>query len=164
MTDPVMEVTVDGLPGPTHHHAGLAYGNLASMAHRMESSRPRTAARQGLSKMKQLHDLVLAQAVLPPHERPDLSALRRLGFTGDDTAILEKAWKTNPDLLMACYSASPMWTANAATVWWRQRTCRSRMGIPSISVRHLGASWVKVWSRLLVPAARSTAVVTEASV
>ncbi|MDX2347040.1 MAG: N-succinylarginine dihydrolase, partial [Legionella sp.] len=29
----VYELNLDGLVGPTHHYAGLAYGNTASLAH-----------------------------------------------------------------------------------------------------------------------------------
>jgi succinylarginine dihydrolase len=54
-------------------------------------SRPREAALQGLAKMKFLHELGVRQAVLPPHPRPDLTALRRLGFGGSDVDVLWKA-------------------------------------------------------------------------
>lgn len=110
------EVNFDGLVGPTHNYAGLAYGNLASASHKAQDSNPREAARQGLDKMFQLHNLGLKQAVLPPHARPETAILRRLGFLGDDAEVLEKAAHTAPELLAACYSASSMWTANAATV------------------------------------------------
>ncbi len=110
------EVNFDGLVGPTHSYAGLAYGNVAAMAHRLTVSNPRAAVIQGLEKMKLLADLGLQQAVLPPHERPDLTTLRRLGFRGPDTDILTRVAKEAPPLLAACYSASSMWTANAATV------------------------------------------------
>jgi succinylarginine dihydrolase len=54
--------------------------------------------------------------VLPPHERPYLPALRRLGFGGTDAQVLAKAHGVNPALLSAASSASSMWAANAATV------------------------------------------------
>ena len=41
---------------------------------------------------------------------------KRLGFTGSDSQIIEKAFKADPILLRACYSASAMWTANAGTI------------------------------------------------
>lgn len=110
------EVNFDGLVGPTHNYAGLALGNLASSAHRYQKSRPREAALQGLQKMKWVSDLGLEQAILPPHFRPDLSLLRELGFSGTTTRMLEAAWREDPTLVAACYSASSMWTANAATV------------------------------------------------
>ena len=111
-----MELNLDGLVGTTHHYAGLARGNLASQRHAGLPSSPRTAALQGLAKLRVAHDAGLVQAVLPPHERPDLEALRRLGFTGDDAAVLHRAAHDAPRLLAACASASSMWAANAATV------------------------------------------------
>src|SRR4051812_26764495 len=110
------EVNFDGLVGPTHSYAGLAYGNVASQKHRQSASNPRAAALQGLAKMKLLADLGLKQAVLPPQERPDLEALRRLGFDGTDAQVLERAAGADPAILAACCSASSMWAANAATV------------------------------------------------
>jgi succinylarginine dihydrolase len=65
--------------------------------------------------MKFLADLGVSQAVLPPHERPDIFALRRLGFSGSDAQALKAAQKY-PWLLASCGSASAMWAANAATV------------------------------------------------
>ena len=115
MSDAV-EVQFDGLVGPTHHFGGLGMGNIASMEHGGEVSHPRAAALQGLAKMKLIADLGVPQAVLPPQVRPDLAALRVLGFEGDDEAVLTRAWKEAPHLLSACSSASAMWTANAATV------------------------------------------------
>ena len=44
------EVNFDGLVGPTHHYAGLAFGNLASIGHQGAVSNPRQAALQGLEK------------------------------------------------------------------------------------------------------------------
>ncbi len=111
-----LEFNFDGLIGPTHNYAGLAQGNLASQENRNLVSHPRAAALQGLEKMKFLADLGVPQAILPPLERPDIPALRRLGFTGSDADILQKAARQAPDLLAACCSASAMWAANAATV------------------------------------------------
>ncbi|QNN23456.1 N-succinylarginine dihydrolase [Planctomycetales bacterium ZRK34] len=110
------EYNFDALVGPTHHFAGLGLGNLASQAHRHDKSNPRAAALQGLAKMRLLMDMGVPQAVLPPHDRPDIAALRRLGFTGDDAAVLDRAYRDDPDAFAACCSASSMWAANAATV------------------------------------------------
>jgi succinylarginine dihydrolase len=60
--------------------------------------------------------LGIPQAVLPPQERPLVSALRRLGFTGDDARVLAAAGREAPELLSAVASTSSMWAANAATV------------------------------------------------
>jgi len=110
------ELNFDGLVGPTHHHAGISPGNLASLSHAGEAGNPRAAALQGLAKMRLLSGLGVGQAVLPPGPRPDLGLLRRVGFTGDDTTILARARRDAPALLSAAFSASAMWAANAASV------------------------------------------------
>ncbi|MCL4758141.1 MAG: N-succinylarginine dihydrolase [Rhodocyclaceae bacterium] len=110
------EANFDGLVGPTHSYAGLSFGNVASERNAASLANPRAAALQGLAKMKALADLGLAQAVLPPHERPCVATLRRLGFAGSDAAVLAAAARAAPELLAAAASASAMWTANAATV------------------------------------------------
>ncbi|HEX7008954.1 MAG TPA: N-succinylarginine dihydrolase [Phycisphaeraceae bacterium] len=116
MTRSAQEVNFDGLVGPTHNYAGLSLGNLASQRHRYSVSNPRAAALEGLAKMKLMMDLGLRQGVLPPQDRPDLRLLRRVGFEGADDQVLQQAQRDAPQLLAACYSASSMWAANAATV------------------------------------------------
>ncbi|HUS23414.1 MAG TPA: N-succinylarginine dihydrolase [Candidatus Binatia bacterium] len=111
-----LEANFDGLVGPTHNYAGLAFGNVASAKNADKPSNPREAALQGLRKMKALHDLGLPQGVLPPHERPSTRTLRTLGFHGSDADVLARAWKEAPGLLAMASSASAMWAANAATV------------------------------------------------
>lgn len=110
------EVNFDGLVGLTHHYAGLSFGNEASTRHQHQVSNPKLAAQQGLLKMKALADAGFAQGVIPPHERPHLPMLRRLGFSGSDAQVLAKAGRQAPQLLSAVSSASAMWVANAATV------------------------------------------------
>tara|TARA_R110002072_G_scaffold42064_9_gene117771 strand:- start:52337 stop:53674 length:1338 start_codon:yes stop_codon:yes gene_type:complete len=110
------ETNFDGLIGPTHNYAGLSPGNVASVTNAGGTSKPKAAALQGLSKMKTLMDLGLTQGILPPHHRPDLSALRRIGFTGSDEELLKEAHAFDPTLLPSIWSASSMWAANAATV------------------------------------------------
>lgn len=110
------EMNFDGIVGPTHHYAGLSYGNIASIANEEAISNPREAALQGLNKMLFLHRLGVKQAVLPPHERPNLAVLHSLGFDGKNSEILQKVQRESPKLLSASYSAAAMWTANAATV------------------------------------------------
>jgi succinylarginine dihydrolase len=112
----VVEVNLDGLVGPTHHYAGLSTGNIASTTHAFSPANPAAAAHQGIAKMRFLHHLGLAQAVLPPHARPHLQLLTQLGFQGTPTQQLGAARRTAPTLLTACLSASSMWTANMATV------------------------------------------------
>jgi succinylarginine dihydrolase len=110
------EVNFDGLIGPTHNYAGLAFGNLASAANKGAPSNPRAAALQGLAKMRAVSGLGLPQGFLPPHDRPHLRTLRALGFSGSDREVIERAGRTAPEILANCYAASAMWTANAATV------------------------------------------------
>lgn len=113
---PAVELNLDGLVGPTHHYGGLGLGNVASQRHRHEVSNPRAAALEGIAKMRLLVSLGIPQAVLPPQERPLVSALRRVGFAGDDDAVLAAAAGAAPDLLSAAASTSSMWAANAATI------------------------------------------------
>ncbi len=116
MTPQAYQINYDGLPGPTHNFGGLGSGNIPSMENAMGRSRPRDAALQALYKMKQLSDMGIKQAILPPQERPDLRILRRVGFSGSDAQILEAAYRHAPDLLVACSSSSSAWAANAASV------------------------------------------------
>ncbi len=110
------ELNMDGLVGPSHHYAGLSAGNIASMSNALTIANPAAAARQGLEKMRLLHHLGLKQAVIPPHQRPNLHLLHQLGFTGTPAEQVRKAKRTDPNLLGASYSASSMWAANTATI------------------------------------------------
>ncbi len=110
------EVNYDGLVGPTHHYGGLSPGNLASQRHAHQPSNPRQAALEGLDKARFLRELGIEQAVMPPQHRPDVDALRRLGFTGRDHEVLAAARREDRSLLACAASASAMWAANAATV------------------------------------------------
>lgn len=103
-----IEVNLDGIVGPTHNYAGLSYGNVASEKYAKSVSNPREAALQGLRKMKFVSDLGLPQLVMPPQPRPFWPTLRALGYTSLEGIA--------PLLLHQAYSASAMWTANAATV------------------------------------------------
>jgi len=110
------EVQFDGLVGPTHNYGALSPGNVASQIHGGQVSNPRGAAREGLTKMRFVRGLGITQAVLPPHDRPSLSTLRRLGFVGSDEQVIASAAAGDGFHLRICSSASAMWTANAATV------------------------------------------------
>lgn len=113
---PLATVNFDGLVGPTHNFGGLSPGNVASTLSEGEVSNPRAAALQGLAKMRAVRALGVPQAVLPPHMRPHLVTLRRLGYRGSDEAVIARAAAREPRLLRAVSSASSMWAANAATV------------------------------------------------
>lgn len=110
------EFNFDGLVGPTHNYSGLSFGNIASSNNHGAVANPKLAALQGLDKMKALYDQGFSQGVFAPHERPNIGALRALGFTGTDAQIIASAAKNAPAIFNGVCSASSMWTANAATV------------------------------------------------
>jgi succinylarginine dihydrolase len=116
MTQTAREFNFDGLVGPSHNYAGLSFGNVASFNNVKSVSNPRQAALQGLAKMRALAERGFAQALLPPQCRPNFALLRSIGFSGSDADVLAQAYKQAPAILSCAYSASPMWTANAATV------------------------------------------------
>lgn len=110
------ELQLDGLVGPTHNYAGLSLGNLAATTHAGAASAPRAAALQGIAKMRLVHALGVPQGLLLPHDRPNLGLLRAMGFDGNDAEVLARGFREDPTLVAAAWSASSMWTANAATV------------------------------------------------
>ncbi|WP_262694591.1 N-succinylarginine dihydrolase [Kordiimonas aquimaris] len=111
-----LEVNFDGIVGPTHNYAGLSYGNVASAKNEGLIANPREGVLQGLDKAQHLRSLGMTQGVLPPHDRPHLSTLRSLGFTGSDAEMLTAAWTGSPALVRNLMSSATMWTANASTV------------------------------------------------
>ena len=100
------EINFDGIVGPSHNYAGLSLGNLAATAHAGDVSYPRAAALQGLTKMRANRALGLAQGFFVPLPRPNTAWLAQLA--ADET--------TDRVLRDGAWSASAMWTANAATV------------------------------------------------
>ena len=100
------EINFDGIVGPSHNYAGLSLGNLAATKNAGEPSHPRAAALQGIAKMRANMAAGLAQGFLLPLPRPNRQWLH-------DVVVDET---TDPALVAAAWSASSMWTANAATV------------------------------------------------
>ena len=100
----LIEINFDGIVGPSHNYAGLSLGNLAATANAGTVAYPRAAALQGLEKMRANRALGLEQGFLLPLPRPKSAFLKALGQP-DDPALTAAAW-----------SASSMWTANAASV------------------------------------------------
>lgn len=121
------EINFDGLVGPSHNYAGLSFGNVASFSNVKSVANPREAALQGLAKMHALASRGFAQALLPPQARPNVALLRSVGFTGSDAEVIGRAFRDAPVILASAYSASPMWTANAATVSPSADTADGRM-------------------------------------
>ncbi|GAA0768349.1 succinylarginine dihydrolase [Erythromicrobium ramosum] len=100
------EINFDGIVGPSHNYAGLSLGNIASANNAGDPSFPRAAALQGVAKMRGNLARLGVQGFLLPLPRPNHGLLDALAL--DDT--------TPPQLRAAAWSASSMWTANAATV------------------------------------------------
>lgn len=129
------EANFDSIVGPTHNYAGLSRGNVASMSHRGEVSRPRRAALQGLAKMRLLHDLGVCQGVLPPQSRPAVEVMRELGYGGSDREVVERVGREDPVLLARTSSASAMWAANAGTVSSSDETVDGRVHLSVANLR-----------------------------
>ncbi|MGB3471635.1 MAG: N-succinylarginine dihydrolase [Erythrobacter sp.] len=100
------EINFDGIVGPSHNYAGLSLGNIASASHKGDPSYPRAAALQGIQKMRGNLARLGVQGFLLPLPRPNLALTQALAL--DESAP--------PQLHAAPWSASSMWTANAATV------------------------------------------------
>jgi succinylarginine dihydrolase len=131
------EYNFDGLVGPTHNYGGLSPGNVASTAHGGQVSNPREAALQGLAKMKFIASLGVGQAVLPPHPRPSLRTLRRLGFIGTDEEVITRAARESEQLLRLSSSSAAMWAANAATHAPSEDAHDGRMHITAANLREM---------------------------
>lgn len=100
------EINFDGIVGPSHNYAGLSLGNIASASHKGDPSYPRAAALQGVAKMRGNLARLGVQGFLLPLPRPNAALAAALAFDGSEP----------PALRAAPWSASSMWTANAATV------------------------------------------------
>jgi len=131
---PLTEINFDGIVGPSHNYAGLSHGNLAATAHAGEVSYPRAAALQGLAKMRANLALGLAQGFFVPLPRPNPAWLEAIAA---DAA-------TDRGLLAAAWSASAMWTANAATVSPSPDTADGRCHLTAanlVSMPHRSHEW-----------------------
>lgn len=100
------EINFDGIVGPSHNYAGLSLGNIASASHKGDPSYPRAAALQGIAKMRGNLERLGVQGFLLPLPRPNALLANALALDGSEP----------PALRAAPWSASSMWTANAATV------------------------------------------------
>ena len=133
----LVEINFDGIVGPSHNYAGLSLGNLASAKHGGSVSYPRAAALQGLGKMRHNLGLGLAQGLLCPLPRPNQRLLTALG-------IGEPADETERRLRAAAWSASSMWTANAATVSPAPDTADGRCHLTAanlVTMPHRAQEW-----------------------
>lgn len=142
MTSPV-EINFDGIVGPSHNYAGLSLGNLAATKSAGETSFPRAAALQGLEKMRANMALGLTQGFFLPLRRPNLMWLAALA--ADETI--------DPRLTAAAWSASSMWTANAATVSPASDTADKRCHLTPanlVTMPHRGMEWPDTMRQLMV--------------
>ncbi len=130
----LVEINFDGLIGPSHNYAGLSFGNLAATAHAGQVSSPRAAALQGLAKMRHNMALGLPQGFLVPLPRPNHAYL----------GALNAAPETDQVLTAMAWSASSMWTANAATVSPAPDTMDGRCHLTPanlVSMPHRAQEW-----------------------
>lgn len=136
------EINFDGIVGPSHNYAGLSLGNLASTRSAGEVSRPRSAALQGIDKMRANLALGLSQGIFLPHPRPDHGWLAELGTSID---------KAEPILAANAMSASAMWAANAATVSPSPDTLDGKCHLTAANLRtmpHRSHEWPQTLAQL----------------
>lgn len=130
----LVEINFDGIIGPSHNYAGLSLGNIASASNAGDTSYPRAAALQGLNKMRHNLALGLVQGFLLPLPRPNSAFLGAIGADGsEDRRLLAAAW-----------SASSMWTANAATVSPAPDTADGRCHLTAanlVTMPHRSQEW-----------------------
>ena len=144
-----VEINFDGIVGPSHNYAGLSLGNLAATRHAGDASYPRAAALQGIAKMRHNMALGLAQGFLLPLPRPNAGYLAALG--ADST--------TDPVLTAQAWSASSMWTANAATVSPAGDTADGRCHLTPanlVTMPHRAQEWPDTARQLALAFADST--------
>ncbi|HNN56433.1 MAG TPA: N-succinylarginine dihydrolase [Novosphingobium sp.] len=145
----LVEINFDGIVGPSHNYAGLSLGNLASARNAGDVSHPRAAALQGLAKMRHNLALGLAQGFLLPLPRPNPRFLHAIGADGsEDRRLLAAAW-----------SASSMWTANAATVSPAPDTADGRCHLTAanlVTMPHRSQEWPDTLRQLRLAFADAT--------
>ncbi|MFN2101218.1 N-succinylarginine dihydrolase [Altererythrobacter sp. MF3-039] len=139
----LVEINFDGIVGPSHNYAGLSLGNLAATSHAGDTSYPRAAALQGIAKMRSNMALGLAQGFFLPLPRPNGDLIRGLAI--DETAPRQ--------LLAAAWSASSMWTANAATVSPAPDTADGRCHLTPanlVTMPHRAQEWQDTQAQLAI--------------
>ncbi|WP_324826857.1 N-succinylarginine dihydrolase [Qipengyuania zhejiangensis] len=139
----LVEINFDGIVGPSHNYAGLSLGNIASASHKGDPSYPRAAALQGIAKMRGNMGRGLEQGFLLPLPRPNFRLLNDLAL-GDDA---------EPALRAAAWSASSMWTANAATVSPAPDTADGRCHLTPanlVTMLHRAQEWQDTQAQLRI--------------
>ncbi|MFY7836348.1 MAG: N-succinylarginine dihydrolase [Novosphingobium sp.] len=159
---PLVEINFDGLVGPSHNYAGLSLGNLASASNAGEVSYPRAAALQGLAKMRHNIGLGLAQGLFAPLPRPNPVFLRALGL-----GAINESDVAQRRLRAAAWSASSMWTANAATVSPAPDTLDGRCHLTAanlVTMPHRSQEWPDTLRQLRLAFANAQAFVVHDAV
>ena len=139
----LVEINFDGIVGPSHNYAGLSLGNIASASHKGDPSYPRAASLQGLEKMRGNLARLGQQGFLLPLPRPNRSLEGRLALDGSE----------DPALRTAPWSASSMWTANAATISPAPDTKDGKCHVTPanlVTMLHRGQEWVDTARMLAV--------------
>ncbi len=137
------EINFDGIVGPSHNYAGLSLGNIASASHAFDPSYPRAAALQGLGKMRGNLARLGVQGFLLPLPRPNRALLDALALDGSEP----------PQLRAAAWSASAMWTANAATVSPAPDTADGRCHLTPanlVTMLHRAQEWPDTQAQLKI--------------
>jgi succinylarginine dihydrolase len=141
------EINFDGIIGPSHNYAGLSLGNIASASNKGDASYPRAAALQGLAKMRGNMARGLAQGFLLPLPRPNMALYDALALDPSDTS------SDLAPLRAAAWSASSMWTANAATVSPAPDTHDGRCHLSPanlITMLHRAQEWPDTYAQLAI--------------
>lgn len=137
------EINFDGIVGPSHNYAGLSLGNIASASHAGEASYPRAAALQGVAKMRGNLARLGVQGFLLPLPRPNGALAAALALDGSEP----------PQLRAAPWSASSMWTANAATVSPAPDTADGRCHLTPanlVTMLHRAQEWPDTQAQLKI--------------
>ena len=137
------EINFDGIVGPSHNYAGLSLGNIASASHAGDPSYPRAAALQGVAKMRGNLARLGVQGFLLPLPRPNAALTAALALDGTEP----------PQLRAAPWSASSMWTANAATVSPAPDTADGRCHLTPanlVTMLHRAQEWADTQAQLRV--------------
>ncbi|MEP0190507.1 MAG: N-succinylarginine dihydrolase [Erythrobacter sp.] len=139
----LVEINFDGVVGPSHNYAGLSLGNIASANHKGDPSYPRAAALQGVTKMRGNLARLGVQGILLPLPRPNSALTASLALNGSEA----------PALRAAPWSASSMWTANAATVSPAPDTADGKCHLTPanlITMLHRAQEWPETQRQLAV--------------
>ena len=111
------EYNFDGLVGPTHHYAGLSYGNVASARHSGQPGNPQSAALEGLEKARFVADVGCRSSRAAAAFTTEFARSASARIFRRQPRRLCRVWRASrPSYSRSSVSSSAMWAANAATV------------------------------------------------